>query len=185
MEIHHFLTQIHLPIQKILLLDYPFLNQWRLSLDNAKRRAGFCRLHDKTISISRLHIKNNNASIIRDTLLHEYAHAIAFENYHEYGHGIFWKKVALTIGAIPQAKGRFNLPDAPWVLLHQCKKTQKVTFLAHRYRRNKKIHLFHLKGQRHTQGELYYWSTKQYHEYQIIHHKKNDLIQNGLEHLHL
>ena len=162
MKIEDFERLISIPIVEELIVEYEFLKHWRIDFDHAKKRAGMCQLEGKKISLSRHHISQNSVEMVTDTLLHEYAHAIAFELYQERGHGIVWQKIAQTIGAKPKATGRFNLPDAPWALIHQCPKTKNIKLLAYRYRRNKKITQYFLVGRPETKGELQYLPRDEY-----------------------
>ncbi len=162
MNIEDFNDLVLIPVYEKLIIEYDFLKGWTISFDHAKKRAGMCQLEGRKISLSRYHIRQNSIEMVKDTLLHEFAHAIAFELYKETGHGIIWQKIAQTIGAKPKATGRFNLPDAPWVLIHQCPKTKKIELLAYRYRRNKKITQYFLVGKPETKGELQYLSRDEY-----------------------
>jgi len=152
-------------IQKELQREFTFLSHWRVTLDNAKRRAGICRLSCKEISISRNHILNNDELMLRDTVLHEFAHAIAYELYGETGHGKQWKQVAVRIGAIPKARGAFNLPGAPWLLVHVCSKTSEIEPITERFRRNRKIKNYFLTGRPDTQGELYFVAQVEFNQF--------------------
>jgi len=163
-------------IQSELCVEYPFLAFWKISFDNAKRRAGLCRISAKEISLSISHIENNKIEVIQDTILHEFAHAIAYELYSESGHGFQWKKVAKQIGAIPRAKGIFNLPTAPWLLVHSCAKTMNLRPIGERFRRNKKIKNYFLIGKPETKGELFFIKQT---EYQLF--KQGLLEQSRLE----
>jgi len=145
--------------------EYPFLESWCISFDNAKRRAGVCKMSSKEISFSVSHIENNSIEIIRDTILHEFAHAIAFEMYGHAGHGQPWKNIAQKIGATPRAKGVFNLPSAPWVLVHACNKTLIIQPIGTRFRRNKKIKDYFLIGKPETKGELFFIEHSEYNLY--------------------
>ncbi len=152
-------------IQKELSKEYPFLKRWQIKYDNAKKRAGICRINDKSISISRNHICHNPLSTIEDTIRHEFAHAIAYHLYGETGHGKKWKQVAVRLGARAKARANFNLPKAPWVLVHRCPKTQRIKLLSERFRRNKKIKDYFLTGQPETKGELFFIRQAEFVEY--------------------
>lgn len=152
-------------IHQLLEAEYPFLNKWIISFDNAKRRAGVCKMSSSTISISLSHIQNNQISVIKDTILHEFAHAIAYELYKESGHGYYWKKVAKKIGATPKACGSFQLPSAPWVLVHACSKTTEIKAISQRFRRNKKIKNYFLSGRPETKGELFFIKQTEFNEF--------------------
>jgi len=159
-------NQLASEIQCQLTQEYPFLSQWQVSFDNAKKRAGICRISEKSISISRNHIHNNSIETIEDTIKHEFAHAIAFHLYGDKGHGLGWKKVAIKLGARARARANFNLPSAPWVLVHRCPNTQRVKLLSERFRRNKKIKHYFLSGQPETKGQLYFIKHSDYLEFE-------------------
>jgi hypothetical protein len=144
-----------------LCAKYPFLERWNLAFDYAKRRAGVCRLTDKTISISLWHIEHNALAVVLDTLMHEFAHAIAYELYKETGHGRLWKKIALELGATPNATGNFNLPEPPWVLVTYYSNKNIVERIAPRFRKNKHIKNYAIKGRPSTKGKLYYLNAEE------------------------
>ena len=80
---------------------------YTFKFDNAKRRFGQCNYNKKTISISKpLTLANLefNEFQIKDTILHEIAHARAFILYGRQAanHGRLWKQVCIEIGAKPQ-----------------------------------------------------------------------------------
>lgn len=152
-------------IQQQLMQEFPFLSQWTVNFDNAKRRAGICRLSSKEICISRSHALNNGEDVVRDTILHEFAHAIAYELFKETGHGKRWKEVARMIGATPKASGKFNLPNAPWLLVHRCSKSNQLQPISERYRRNKKIKNYFLTGRPETKGELYFVAQSEFEQF--------------------
>ena len=80
------------------LLDHYGLRSWRFRFDRAIRRFGGCHYHRATITLSAPLTRLNDEPEIRDTLLHEIAHAIAGK---EAGHGAEWKKYAAVLGARP------------------------------------------------------------------------------------
>lgn len=95
------------------LLSSHGLEDWSFTFDRAKRRAGMCRFDQRTISLSRHLTQLHDADQVRDTLLHEIAHAIAGP---KAGHGSHWRAVATQIGARPQRllPDEAPLPPAPW-----------------------------------------------------------------------
>ncbi len=149
-----------------LCVRYPFLSHWSIKLDNAIRRAGVCKLTTKEIGISKHHVLHNSSIVVTDTLLHEFAHAIAFEIYAETGHGKKWKEIASLLGATPKATGRFKMPDTNWTLISYCKKEKKLEKVATRYRRNKNIKNFAIKGRPLTKGNLFYLTTHEFLKYE-------------------
>lgn len=89
------------------LLDQHGLQQWHLTFDRAKRRAGVCRFRDTTISLSRHAVGLQTEEQVRETVLHEIAHAKAGPGA---GHGPVWKRMAAAVGAEPV---RCLPPDVP------------------------------------------------------------------------
>ncbi|HTW93745.1 MAG TPA: SprT-like domain-containing protein [Tepidisphaeraceae bacterium] len=70
---------------------------WKFKWDRATRRFGCCNHHRKTISLSLALTRLNPESQVRDTLLHEIAHALT----PGHGHNRHWKKKCVEIGATP------------------------------------------------------------------------------------
>lgn len=68
---------------------------WTFDFDNSKRRLGCCHWSDKKITLSRKLVELNNEDRVRNTILHEIAHALAPRNE---GHGLMWKRIAKQIG---------------------------------------------------------------------------------------
>jgi predicted SprT family Zn-dependent metalloprotease len=74
------------------------LSDWRFHFDHARRRFGSCRLGTRTITLSRPLTLLNDIDQVRDTILHEIAHALAPGD----GHGAKWKAACRAIGAAPK-----------------------------------------------------------------------------------
>lgn len=92
------------------LLDEHGLTDWRVELDRAKARAGVCRYAERTIGISAPLARLHPEAEVRDTVLHEVAHALAGP---EAGHGPRWRAVARRIGCSAR---RCVAPDVPRVV---------------------------------------------------------------------
>ena len=71
---------------------------WSFSFDHARRRFGRCNYTHKRITLSRPLTLLNNLDEVRDTILHEIAHALAPGA----GHGARWRMKCLQIGARPR-----------------------------------------------------------------------------------
>lgn len=84
---------------------------WRVKLDNARRRAGQCDYNTNVISLSRLYVRNADNSHIRDTILHEIAHALVGP-YH--GHDAVWRQKAREIGCTASRCHTLNFSRARW-----------------------------------------------------------------------
>jgi len=85
----------------IKLMDkYGLLDKgWCFEFDNSVRRFGVCKYYNKTIGLSRNLVLLNDEEKVKDTILHEIAHAIVGK---KEGHGQVWKDVCVQIGAKPE-----------------------------------------------------------------------------------
>lgn len=82
-----------------LLMDKHGLKHWRFEFDRAKRRVGCCKHRIQTITLSYHYCTRGNSVVdIKDTILHEIAHALAGPGA---GHGPKWKAICRQIGARP------------------------------------------------------------------------------------
>jgi predicted SprT family Zn-dependent metalloprotease len=91
------------------LMDQHGLGEWALVLDRAKRRAGVCRYHQRTIGLSAPLMRLYDEAEVRETVLHEIAHALVGAHA---GHGPAWRAVARRIGSSGE---RCISPQAPQV----------------------------------------------------------------------
>ncbi len=82
------------------LMDEHGLADWTLAFVESRRRLGDCNFRERVIRITRAHALDDDDAQIRDTVLHEIAHAIAGP---EAGHGPLWKVAARRLGATPRA----------------------------------------------------------------------------------
>ncbi len=89
------------------LLDHHGLHDWELVFDRAKRRAGVCRESTRQVGLSAPLTELHSESEVRDTLLHEIAHALVGTRH---GHDRVWKATARRIGCSGE---RCTAPDAP------------------------------------------------------------------------
>ncbi len=71
------------------------LDDWRFNFDYANRRLGRCSYTEKTITMSEEFCLNASDDDIRDTILHEIAHALVGP---EHGHDHIWYSKAKEIG---------------------------------------------------------------------------------------
>jgi len=84
----------YLAIQLMAVHDL-FDTGWSFEFDGAKRRLGCCNFTHKRISLSKHVVLLNDENIIRNTILHEIAHALVGRNH---GHDSIWRQKALEIG---------------------------------------------------------------------------------------
>ena len=68
---------------------------WQVEFDTAKRRAGVCRFNDRVIGLSAPITRVHDERDVRDTVLHEIAHALVGP---AHGHDAVWRRTALAIG---------------------------------------------------------------------------------------
>mgnify|MGYP003350792872 FL=1 len=68
---------------------------WRFEFDNAKRRFGVCRYRSKTIGLSKSLTALNEVGRVKNTILHEIAHALVGAGH---GHNWVWQRKAIEIG---------------------------------------------------------------------------------------
>lgn len=71
---------------------------WTFDFDHARRRFGCCNYTRRVITLSRPLTLLNPIEAVRDTLLHEIAHALA----PGHGHGPRWRAICQQIGATPK-----------------------------------------------------------------------------------
>ena len=90
-----------------LLLEHG-LSGWVVQYDGAKRRAGVCRFDDRVIGLSAPLTRVHDKEEVRDTVLHEIAHALVGP---AHGHDGEWRAVARRIGCsgarcVPEGRPR-------------------------------------------------------------------------------
>ena len=96
-----------------LLTDYDLYTKgWRFDWDNGKRRLGACHYSAKRITMSRHLVANCDDAEIRETLLHEIAHALTPGHHHD----DVWRAKLISMGGtgarthqVETIKGRYDL----------------------------------------------------------------------------
>ena len=91
------------------------LKDWSFQLDHAKSRAGLCIYNKKIISLSRYYVGVSSLKEIKNTILHEIAHALVG---HIHGHDHVWKAKALEIGCDGRRCHNKVFLDPKWIM--QC-----------------------------------------------------------------
>lgn len=89
------------------------LHDWDFKFCRGIQLHGKANLTKKTIEISKIHaLYEQNQEVIRDTILHEIAHALDYLNRGFSNHDAQWKTIANTIGCVPsfRGKGTSHLP---------------------------------------------------------------------------
>ena len=88
------------------------LHDWRFRFNRCKTSLGLCVPHRRIIELS-IHLveRANPLDEIRDTLLHEIAHALVGP---KHGHDAVWRRKCRQIGARPVRCGHANMPEGCW-----------------------------------------------------------------------
>lgn len=91
-----------------LMTSHGINQRWDFYFDSAQTRLGMCSPRQRRISLSRSYVESAEEPNVRDTILHEIAHALAFEKYphRRVGHGPEWKAIALSIGCSGSRTGK-------------------------------------------------------------------------------
>lgn len=121
----------------VLMHQHGLSRGWTFRWQNKKRSLGTCSYNRKEIRLSRWYVELNDMGDVKDTILHEIAHALSYERYGSrgVGHGRLWKSVCREIGAIPKActKADLNRPKNHHKYVDTC---CGVTYRRHRLKRN-------------------------------------------------
>lgn len=102
---------------------------WTFGLDNGKRRFGVCKKQKKQITISKYLSHLNTEIEVKDTILHEIAHALAIERKLDDNHGPQWKSIAREIGC--NAQRCHTAISVPGRFVYECP-CCKTTTLRHK-----------------------------------------------------
>lgn len=102
-------TEARLLAQSLLVQHQ--LHDWTFAFNRAKRSMGLCRHAKRRIELSVYYVLANSRESVRDTILHEIAHALAGARA---GHGPAWKRLCLQIGATPERCGQARMPSGAW-----------------------------------------------------------------------
>jgi predicted SprT family Zn-dependent metalloprotease len=114
------------------LLTAHGLSNWSFAFNRRKRAMGYCYYGRKVIELSIYFVERNPDVVIRDTLLHEIAHALVGA---DHGHDEVWKQKCLEVGARPERFGHAEMPPGRWRA--RCDNCGKHF---HRHRRPKRLH---------------------------------------------
>jgi len=128
------------------LMERHGLAGWRFRFDHARRRLGCCHYGSRTLSLSRPLVLLNPEAVVRDTILHEIAHALT----PGVGHGAAWRAQAAALGARPRAcaaADTVTLPPAPYALVCDACGARLA-----RYRRPRRRYVCRRCWQRHVAG---------------------------------
>lgn len=111
--------------------EYGLEYGWNFGFDLAPARAGVCRYKEKQITLSVTYCLKATKAEIRNTILHEIAHAIVGPNH---GHNAVWKTVAKKIGCTAERCHRVEHTTPRWLGKCGCGKQWKRQRLTQRAR---------------------------------------------------
>jgi predicted SprT family Zn-dependent metalloprotease len=99
-------------------LDNP--EDWTFEWETTVTQHGATYYRQCKIKLSRLTTEMEIEETVRDTMLHEIAHANVWDRGEERGHSAAWKREAKRLGAVPRPEGSGTTVDiraerAPWV----------------------------------------------------------------------
>lgn len=87
--------------------------KWMIMFNNSTRAIGMCCGTGRYIKLSKAFMKDNNIEFFRETILHEIAHAIDYEQHGYFnGHSQIWKNIAYSIGC-KEASSQTSTAIAP------------------------------------------------------------------------
>jgi predicted SprT family Zn-dependent metalloprotease len=87
------------------------LHDWTFAFNRRKCAMGMCYYARRTIELSLHFVSRNGLEEIRETLLHEIAHALVGPGH---GHDALWKQKCLAIGGRPVRCGEADMPPGRW-----------------------------------------------------------------------
>lgn len=110
------LQQRRLYFQELVRKEMAWLGllpKWTAVLDNGRTRAGMTCFRSHRLSFSRHLIARGSPSEMRETILHECAHAIAGATHH---HDHVWRNIAVRIGCSGETCHSIELAEPKWIL---------------------------------------------------------------------
>lgn len=100
------------------------LRGWSLVFDRAKRRAGVCRYDRREIGLSAPLTALHDEADVRDTVLHEIAHALVGARH---GHDADWRATATRIGCSGERCVSRDAPELEGAWIGTCPAGHRVT----------------------------------------------------------
>jgi hypothetical protein len=80
---------------------------WKLRFNNSRDFLGLCCPGMQWIALSALYVEHNPWSCVRDTVLHEIAHALTGPD-----HGEAWERKCVELGCPSETRKFARMPDA-------------------------------------------------------------------------
>ncbi len=118
------------------LMQEHHLDSWVLKWTESRTWFGLCSSTNKVINLSRPLTELNELKHVKDTILHEIAHALAPFTEH---HGKIWKQIARDIGCEPQRCYSDDVIQPMGKYTATCKKCGKQTQKDKKPRRGRMI----------------------------------------------
>jgi predicted SprT family Zn-dependent metalloprotease len=141
----HHATEVH-GLACALLLTHG-LQDWSFAFNRRKQEMGLCRFDSKRIELSIYFIERNSDDAVRDTLLHEIAHALVGPGH---GHDRLWRQKCHEIGAKPERVcHEVNMPEGAWQAT-----CGNCGMIHHRHRRPKHLVGWHCRRCGRERGKL-------------------------------
>ena len=81
-------------LAETLLKKYPELSEWSVSTNRRKMSFGICNYRYQKIELSEFLIPHMTDEAIKDTIIHEIAHALTRGHHHDY----VWKRKCIELG---------------------------------------------------------------------------------------
>lgn len=94
-----------------ILMERHGLGRWKFRFDHSTRRAGSCNYRDRSITLSFHLAHSGSEEAIRDTILHEIAHALVGK---KHNHDAVWKAKAVEIGGSGERTHRLEFAPPRW-----------------------------------------------------------------------
>ncbi|GAA1173059.1 hypothetical protein GCM10009584_12590 [Ornithinimicrobium humiphilum] len=114
------------------LMDEHGLHDWTFAFDRARVRAGACHFADRRITVSRALAAVQEEAEVRETILHEIAHALVGPRH---GHDQVWRAKARAIGATGERCYSAEEPVVPGRWQGRC----VAGHVVHRHRRPQRL----------------------------------------------
>jgi len=131
-----------------LMEEHGLISQgWTFGWNSSKRNFGICRYKNKSIELSSILTEHQSSDQIKDTIIHEIAHALTPGS----GHGPKWKAMARKLGITPSRLGSLSeegqekmKEHAPWIMVYKDRVVK--TFYKKPTRTMKKLPTMYLKS---------------------------------------
>ena len=118
--LHLYAESVLAEVRSTFPLSYEPILEWR----RYSVTAGMAHFQQGKISLSSIVLKENDH--VRETLLHEYAHLLAFDRHGRKGtgHGKHWKQAMIDLGLEPKTHHHYEVVrnKSHQVVIYKCKK---------------------------------------------------------------